>query len=86
MPDAARTDLIVLAGTVRAHEDGTPLPAIDVALKGTGYLTTTDAQGRFVLGSVPPGDYTLVAWPSEGKPKQRTIQIPAADGDYDMEV
>ncbi len=86
VPDAARVDLVIVAGTVRAGDDGTPQSGIDVALKGTGYLTTTDDQGRFVLGSVSPGDYTLVAWPSEGKPKQRTIRIPAADGDYDMEV
>ena len=86
VPDEARTDLVVIAGSVRSGTDGAPVPAIEVALKGTGYLATADAEGRFVLGSVPPGDYTLVAWPGEGKPKQRQIRIPAADGDYDMEV
>lgn len=25
----------------------------------------TDAQGRFVLSGIPPGEYTLFAWPSE---------------------
>lgn len=82
--DATRADMVMIGGVVSARADGTPLHNIDVALKGTGYLATTDAEGRFVLGSVPPGTYTLVAWTSEGKPEQKAIEVPSEA--YDMEV
>ena len=28
------------------------------------YFTVTDEQGRFEIGGIPPGSYTLVAWHS----------------------
>jgi len=82
--DATRADMVMIGGVVTRSADGTPLRNIDVALKGTGYLATTDAEGRFVLGSVPPGTYTLIAWTSEGKPEQKAIEVPSEA--YDMEV
>ena len=82
--DATRGDMVMIGGVVRRSANGTPLRNIDVALKGTGYLATTDAEGRFVLGSVPPGTYTLIAWTSEGKPEQKAIEVPSET--YDMEV
>lgn len=82
--DPERVDMVVIGGFVRSSGDGTPLRDIDIALKSTGYMATTDANGRFVLGSVPPGTYTLIAWTSEGKPKQRVIEVPSEA--YDMEV
>lgn len=82
-----RADLVFIGGTVRDRtRDQAPLSDIQVAIKGTGLFATTDAQGRFVLGSMPPGEYTLVAWPPEGKPQERKISVPAADGDYDLEI
>ncbi len=86
VPDVSRTDLVLIAGTLRDSKSGEPLPGTDIAVQGTGYATTTDHAGRFTLGSMPPGEYTLIAWTSEGKPKQRQIAVPATTGDYDMEV
>jgi hypothetical protein len=65
-----------------------------VAIKGTGLVASTDEQGRFQLGRLPGGEYTLVAWPTEGKPKEKRITVPvigedgrpARDGDYDLEI
>lgn len=85
-PDEARVDMILIGGVVRSTKDQTPLPGIDVALKGTGYVARTDAEGRYRLGSVAPGTYTLVVWPSEGKPQEKTFEIPSDAGTYDMEV
>ena len=82
--DATRADMVLIGGVVSRGADGPPLRNIDVALKGTGYLATTDAEGRFLLGSVPPGTYTLIAWTSEGKPEQKEIEVPSEA--YDMEV
>jgi len=86
VPDSTRTDLVFIAGTVRDRKNKAPYAGVGVAIKGTGYVTTTDDQGRFALGSMPPGAYALITWPPEGKPNQRQIIVPAEEGDYDMEV
>ena len=64
--------------------DGIPQPGIDVAIKGTGFLATTDDDGRYILGSVEPGDYTLVLWPPKGKPKEKEISLPGKTEEYDL--
>jgi hypothetical protein len=44
-------------------------------------------KGNYTLGSLQPGEYTLVAWPAEGKPKEKKITVPAEkDGNYDLEL
>lgn len=65
---------------------GTPVSGVDVAIKGTGLFTKTDPNGRFVLGSLPSGIYTLVVWPPKGKPKEKKISIPEKEGNYDIEI
>jgi len=58
---------------------------VQVAVKGTGYVATTDAEGHFRLGGLPRGEYTLLAWPAEGKPSEKKIAVPAGAGaDYDL--
>jgi hypothetical protein len=48
----------VVSGVVRAAEDGTPLPGVNVVVKGTNIGTTTDAEGNYKI-SVPSGSETL---------------------------
>jgi hypothetical protein len=84
-PEATDPDMTFIAGTIR-DKDQAPQAAIQVAVKGTGWIDTTDEQGRFTLGSLPPGDYTLVAWPVTGKPIERAISLPEGAGDYDFEL
>lgn len=93
--DETRGELSFIGGTVRDKaQDGAPIAGIEVAIKGTGLFDTTDEQGRFTLGSLPRGEYTLVAWPPEGKPKEKRITVPAitedgkpaTDGNYDLEI
>jgi TonB-linked SusC/RagA family outer membrane protein len=49
----------VVSGVVRAAEDGTPLPGVNVVVKGTNVGATTDAEGNYKI-SVPSGSETLV--------------------------
>jgi hypothetical protein len=84
-PEATDPDMTFVAGTIRGKDEA-PQAAIQVAVKGTGWIDTTDDQGRFTLGSLPPGDYTLVAWPTSGKPKEKKISVPKGAGDYDFEL
>jgi hypothetical protein len=80
-------EMAFIGGTVRTSgPDKPPIPGIEVAIKGTGLFDKTDELGRFILGSLPVGEYTLVAWPVEGKPKEKKITVPASDGDYDLEL
>lgn len=79
--------MILLGGTVwRKQAGGEGLDGLEVAVKGTGIRTRTDPQGRFVLGYLPPGEYTLVAWAGDGKPLEKKINLPAKDGSYDLIV
>jgi protocatechuate 3,4-dioxygenase beta subunit len=76
---------VTFGGTVYDKaKDGAPQPGIDVAIKGTGFLATTDDDGHYILGSVEPGDYTLVLWPPKGKPKEKKVSIPGRTEDYDL--
>jgi hypothetical protein len=93
--EETRGELSFIGGTVRDKaQDGVPIAGIEVAIKGTGLFDTTDEQGRFTLGSLPRGQYTLVAWPPEGKPREKRIAVPVigddgkpvTDGDYDLEI
>jgi hypothetical protein len=81
------TEMTFIGGTVRSKApESAPLPGIEVAIKGSGLFDKTDEMGRFTLGSLPAGEYTLVAWPHEGKPREKKIDVPARDGDYDLEL
>jgi len=48
-----------VAGSVVDARGGEPLARVDVQLAGTAYRTTSDAQGKFQIASIPPGDYVL---------------------------
>jgi len=63
-----------------------PQPGIQVALKDTGFVDTTDKDGRFRLGGLLEGQYTLIAWPKTGKPKEIKVSVPATKGNYDIEL
>jgi len=84
LPDESRPDLVLIAGVVREKATGNPASGIPVALKGTGYVATTDESGRFTLGSIAPGTYTLVTWPRSGPLHERQVTIPSES--YDLEV
>jgi hypothetical protein len=78
-------ELITIGGTVYDKaKDGTPQPGIDVTIKGTGFASTTDSEGRFILGSFPAGEYTLVLQPPDGKSKEKKVTVPAAADEYDL--
>lgn len=80
-------ELNYIGGMVRSKAgDGEPQAGLEVAIKGRGWFDKTDDDGRYKLGAMPPGDYTLVVWPEEGKPKEKKISVPTSDGDYDLEI
>lgn len=85
--DAFSTELTTIGGVVRSKsKDKEPQSGLDVAIKGTGWVDKTDENGRFVLGGMPAGEYTLVIWPAKGKPSETKISVPTANGGYDIEI
>jgi hypothetical protein len=86
-PEAVSAEMIHIGGTVRSKENGRePQPDLEVAIKGTGFFDKTDGDGRFTLGALQAGEYTLVVWPKSGKPKEKKISVPAGDGDFDIDL
>lgn len=76
-----------IGGTIRdSKQNGLPLSGANVSIDGSGLSTTSDHEGRFVLSSLPPGEYTLVIEPTEEKPLKKGISIPSPDGNYDVEL
>lgn len=58
-----------------------------VLLEGTSYTATTDADGRFSLAGVPPGDYTMIISAPDFNPIRRNITVPSwGEVDTDMVV
>lgn len=85
--DGFSSELTYVGGTIRSKAgDGQPLAGLEVAIKGRGWFDKTDEDGRFTLGGMPAGDYTLVVWPEKGKPKEKKISVPAKAGDYDLDL
>lgn len=48
-----------IAGTVEEARGGGRLEGVNVVVVGTLYAAVTDAEGRFVLGPMPPGTYAV---------------------------
>ena len=49
----------IVGGFVREVESGNPIAVARVAVRELRVATLTDADGRFLIPSVPPGAYTL---------------------------
>ncbi|HTE30844.1 MAG TPA: carboxypeptidase-like regulatory domain-containing protein, partial [Chryseolinea sp.] len=46
---------LTVSGNVTAEEDGSPLPGVNVIVKGTTLGAVTDSDGNYTLSSVPTG-------------------------------
>ena len=55
----AFSQTVQITGTVTSTEDGTPMPGVSVAVKGTTVGAITDSNGDYSL-NVPTGAQTLV--------------------------
>lgn len=84
-PGSAEPDMHLIGGTVREKDSsGRPLEGIRVAVRGSADFAISGAQGRFTLGSLAAGEYTLVAARKEGRPVEKKIIVPSGVGDYDI--
>ncbi len=56
---AADQETGAVAGVVVSTWDGTPLSSVAVSVRGTTLATQTDANGKYELKNVPPGDQVV---------------------------
>ena len=78
-----------ITGVVRQASDRTPLPGVNVIVKGTSNGTSTDADGRYTLANVPAGatlvfsfvGYEPVERRAEGGPLDITLKASNRDLD-----
>jgi outer membrane receptor for ferrienterochelin and colicins len=59
LPAAGQTTGTV-RGKVTDQKTGTPLPSVNVVVKGTTAGAATDERGEYEIKNLPPGTYTLV--------------------------
>jgi hypothetical protein len=81
------SSLTIIGGTV--SRDDEPASGAQVALKGTGWVSTTNELGQYRFTGIAPGDYILLVWPPPGdngtaRPIEREISVP--DGDYNVSL
>lgn len=73
---------VVLSGTLREMATRTTLANVAVQVrKGEEVVasTTSDAEGRFALRGVPPGDYELVAFDTEHGRETAAVKVAAGE-------
>lgn len=49
----------IVKGRIVDSETGDALPAANVVIKGTSRGAATDLRGYYIIGNIPPGEYTL---------------------------
>ncbi|MCU0423678.1 MAG: TonB-dependent receptor [Bacteroidia bacterium] len=49
----------IITGVVKDKADNSELIGVSVLIKGTSFGATTDANGKFIIKNVRPGEYTL---------------------------
>lgn len=67
-------------------KDGQALSQVVVGIKDSGISALTNQEGRFVLGALAPGKYTLHVQLPDQKPKEKKIDVPSEDGNYDIHL
>jgi len=67
----------IVEGQVVASQTGSPLPGVSVVIQGQNIGAATDAQGNYVIESVPAGEVTLVASFVGYSTQEQTVQVEA---------
>jgi TonB family protein len=86
-PVQPRATALEFSGTVRDRKTGAPLAGVRLELEGAE--TTTDAQGHFVFGDVPPGLRTLTLSGDNFTPVATQEQLELGqryDANYEVEL
>ena len=70
-----------IGGTIHSEK---PLDDVEMILVERGLTVSLQPEGRFAIGNLKAGDYTLEISMQGRKPQRHKISVPAAD--YDIEI
>jgi hypothetical protein len=70
-----------IGGTIRSK---TPLAQVTLRLLEDGQNVTLQNEGRFAIGNLKPGDYTLEVTAEGHGPSRHKITVPSPDYDIDL--
>jgi hypothetical protein len=76
-------EITQIAGTVR-DEEGHPIAGAMVSVKGTGFTTVTDEEGRYTFPNLPEGRYTLVVSAPGRESREHSITVLSER--YDLKI
>lgn len=84
--DRATIDFHFIAGTVR--KELKPQANLDIVIQGTNFGDKSDENGRYALGRLAPGQYTLIIAQDDEILQKRIITVPLTnkDDDYDIQL
>ena len=71
----SQTRTYSLSGRVTDFKDNAPLEGVNVFISGSIWGTTTDRNGNFILGNIPPGNHQIVVSMIGYKTIQRVITL-----------
>jgi TonB-dependent starch-binding outer membrane protein SusC len=78
-----------LSGTVRSATTRQPIVAAQVEIVGTTLGSVTDANGRYSIGAIPPGEHTVRVSALGYGPGEESVTVPsgqAATVDFDLQI
>ena len=72
-----------IAGVVLSDDE--PQSGIVVSVRGTGYSSESDQNGRYVIKNLPVGDVTLIASRPGKRAVEKTVTLPK-DSDFNIDL
>lgn len=75
-----------IRGTVVEYETNEPIAGAKVVIPGTAFSSTTDAEGKYEIQDIPPGEYELVVTKAGFMDKKTPIQKVKKDVDIALNI
>ena len=74
-------------GIVKDDEDRQGIPFVNIVVKGTHLGAASDEDGRYIIRSIPPGEYTIVASAVGFRTSEITLRLePGASSTVDFHL